>query len=235
MTGRRIRTTATFVAACTTLAGCDSFDVACTAILLPSLSVEVRDASTGTPAARGVTGISRHESGLSTELSALDELRLSGDWQRELPGRHTIELRKPGYVADVIHAYVDSDQCHVEPETVQAEIGPDPRAVVLEPVSFTDGPDVGAWPASAGVQVYGDTLEIAGFVPTDCRQLRVAASRLGIGLHVQVEPSDVPLEPCAWARQFEVRYLLPLEGIGLLVTNGWGFPVELFAGEVHPN
>jgi hypothetical protein len=235
MTGRRIRTTATLVAACATLSGCDAFDVACTDILLPSLSVEVRDASSGAPAARGVTGSSSHESGLSTELSALDDLRLSGDWQRELPGRHTIELRKPGYVADVVHAYVGSDQCHVEPEIVQAEIGADPRAVVVDPVSFTEGPDVGAWPASAGVQVYADTLEIAGFVPTDCKQLRVVAFRLGTGLHVQVEPSDVPLEPCAWARQFEVRYSLPPEGIGLLVTNGGGFPVELFAGEVHPN
>jgi hypothetical protein len=96
--------------------------------------VEVRDASTGAPAARGVTGFSRHGSGLSTELAALDDLRLSGDWQRELPGSHIVELRKPGYVADVIHAYVDSDQCHVETETVQAEIGADSRAIVMDPI-----------------------------------------------------------------------------------------------------
>ena len=235
MTGRRIRTSATLMAACTTLSGCDAFDVACTDILLHSLTVEVRHASTGAPAARGVTGISAHGSGLSTELSALEDLRLVGDWQRELPGRHIVELRKPGYVADPIHAFVESDQCHVETETVQAEIGADPRAVAIDPISFTEGPDVGAWPASAGVQVYGDTLEIAGFVPTDCRELRVVAFRLGNELHVQVEPSDALLQPCDGARQFEVRYSLPPEGIGLLVTNGWGFPVELFAGEVHPN
>jgi hypothetical protein len=77
---------------------------------------------------------SRHGSGLSTALSALDDLRLVGDWQRELPGSHIVELRKPGYVADPIHAYVGSNQCHVETEIVQAEISVDPRAAALDPI-----------------------------------------------------------------------------------------------------
>ena len=35
-------------------------------------------------AARGVTGRSEHESGTLTELSATDDLRLTGNWSSEL-------------------------------------------------------------------------------------------------------------------------------------------------------
>ena len=52
--------------------------------------MEVRDAVNGMPAARGVTGVSKHESGVLTDLYAIDDLRLRGDWSRELPGHHTI-------------------------------------------------------------------------------------------------------------------------------------------------
>ena len=197
--------------------------------------MEVLDPVTGLPAARGVTGRSEHESGTVTEFSATDDLRLHGDWERELPGNHTILVRKPGFLPDIAHVDVDADRCHVEPETVRVHIAPDARAVPEYPVSFIEEPDTSGWrPASAEVQVQGDTLEIRGLAHTECMELRVVAFRSGSGLHVQVEPSDIPLDPCVNSRQFEARFALPPERTPLLVTNGYSFPVELFDGEVRP-
>ena len=113
-------------------------------------------------------------------------------------------------------------------------MAPDARALPEHPVSFTEGPEIDAWPASAGVRIYGDTLEIKGFAPNGCTELRAVAFRRGTGLHVQVEPSDIPLERCLSPRQFEVRYTLPPDRTHLLVTNGGGFPTELFRGQVRP-
>ena len=217
------------------LSGCDFLIVTCTDELRPSVVVEVRDPVTGMPAARGVTGRSEHESGILTELSATDDLRLTGNWSSELPGNHTILVRKPGFLTDIVHVDVGGDRCHVERRTVQVHIAPDPRAVPEYPVSFIEGPEVDAGPpASAEVQVYADTLEIRGFAHTECTELRVVAFRLGIGLHVQVEPSDIPLDRCVNSRQFEARFTLPSERTHLLVTNAFFFPVELFDGQVRP-
>ena len=217
------------------LSGCDLVGV-CTDELRYSVVVEVRDAATGNPAARGATGISEHESGVVTEFTASGELRLDGNWNSELPGNHTITIRKPGYLTDIVHADVDADRCHVETETVEAEIAPDPRAVAEHPVSFVERPDTAGWrPASAEVEVHGDTLEIEGFARTaGCAELRVVAFRSGKGLHVQVEPSDTPLDECVSSRQFEARFLLPSGPTGLLVTNAHYFPAELFDGQVRP-
>ena len=217
------------------LSGCGDLGGVCTGELRSSLVVEVRDAATGEPAARGVTGVSEHATGVLTELTAFDELRLLGDWERELAGRHTIVLRKPGFVAEHLDIIVGSDECHVETRTVQGEIRVDAGAVSVDPLSFSERLGADVWPpASAGVQVHEDTLEIAGFAPTDCTELRAVAFRHGIGLHVQIEPSDEPLAPCASQRQFEVRYLLPPDATHLLVTNGFAFPVDLFDGVVRP-
>lgn len=218
------------------LSGCDIVGVVCTDELRYSVVVEVRDAATGRPSAHGVTGISEHESGVLTEFTASGELRLDGNWGTELPGSHTIIVRKPGHLTDIVHADVDADRCHVETETVEAEIAPDPRAVAEHPVSFVEGPDTGGWrPASAEVQVHGDTLEIEGFAGTaGCAELRVVAFRSGDGLHVQVEPSDVPLDDCVRSRRFEARFLLPPGTTELLVTNAHSFPVVLFDGQVRP-
>lgn len=140
-------------AGCTALAGCgDGFGVLCTAEMRRSVAVEVRHASTGAPAARGVTGVGEHESGIVTEFAAVDDLRLHGDWSRELAGGHTIVLRKPGFVDAVLHVSVGSDECHVEPETIRAEIGPDAGAVLVAPISFAEGPEIDAYPASAGIR-----------------------------------------------------------------------------------
>jgi hypothetical protein len=215
--------------------GCGLVGVTCTDELRLSVVVEVRDLATGMPAARGVTGKSEHESGVLTEFAASSDLRLDGNWGSELPGSHTIFVRKPGHLTDIVQADVDADRCHVEPETVEARIAPDAQAAPEYPVSFIEGPDTGGWrPASAEVQVYGDTLEIGGLAHTDCTELRVVAFRSGSGLHVQVEPSDIPLDSCVNSRQFGARFTLPSEPTHLLVTNGFSFPVELFDGQVRP-
>lgn len=219
-----------------TFSGC-GFAVACTDELRSSLVVNVRDRPSGMPAARGVTGISEHDSGTLTEFTAFDdELSLQGNWDRELPGNHTIVVRKPGFLPDTVHAGVDSGRCHVELETVEARIAPDSRASPEYPVSFIEGPDSGGWrQAGAEVRVYGDTLKISGLAHTRCTELRLAAFRLGSGLHVQVEPSDIPLDDCVYSRQYEARFTLPSEPTHLLVTNAFSFPVELFGGQVRPN
>ena len=217
-----------------TLSGCGIVAI-CTSELRYSVVVEVRDAATGRPAAHGVTGISEHESGILTEFTASGDLRLDGNWGTELPGTHTITIRKPGYLTEVVHADVEADRCHVETETVEAEIAPDPRAVAEHPVSFVEGADTAGWrPASAEVAVHGDTLEIKGFARTGCAELRVVAFRSGSGLHVQVEPSDTRLEDCVYSRQFEARFLLPPGPTDLLVTNAHYFPAVLFDGQVRP-
>jgi len=216
------------------LSGCGIVAV-CTDELRYSVIVEVRDPATGMPAARGVTGKSEHESGVITEFTAGSDLRLDGNWARELPGGHTIIVRRPGHLTDIVHADVDADRCHVETETVEAHIAADPRAVPEHPVSFVERPDTGGWRrASAEVRVYGDTLEIRGLAHTRCTELRVVAFRSGTGLHVQVEPSDVSLDDCVNARRFEARFTLPSEPTDLLVTNRVGFPAELFDGQVRP-
>lgn len=220
------------------LSSCD-FALVCTDELRPSVIVEVTDRATGMPAASGATGLSRHESGVLIEFYADSDLRLWGDWPSELPGNHTILVRKPGFLTDTVFADVDADRCHVEPRTVQVEIARDPRAVPESPVFFIEGPDSAGWRrASAEVRVYGDTLEIKGYAGTDCTELRtglrVVAFRSGSGLHVQVEPSGTPLDSCTRSRQFEARFALPSEPTHLLVTNGFFVPAMLFDGEVRP-
>jgi hypothetical protein len=224
---------AMFGASVALLACDDVFGVACTSEMIFSASVQVRDVRTGEPAARGVTGFAEHESGAVTQFAAIDDSTLIGDWQRELPGHHAIRLQKPGYQTEILNVTVPGGRCHVEPVTAHAEISPDPGSVSEDPVSFQDGPKINAWPASAGVQIHGDTLEISGFAPTPCESLRTVAFRTGTGLHVQVEPSGSPLEECASPREFVARFILPAERTYLLVTNGFGFPVELFDGQVQ--
>lgn len=105
----------------------------------------------------------------------------------------------------------------------------------VHPIDLGSGPEIDAYPARVGVQIHGDTLELRGFAPAECTELRAVAFRLGSQLHVQIEPSDVPLGECLSPQQFEVRYLLPDEGTYLLVTNGRGFPTALFSGQVRPH
>ena len=217
---------------CSDLFGPD--DLICTTEMQDSLIVEVREAGTGAPAARGVTGASVHGSGTTTDLAAVDELRVRGFWGRELPGRHTITLQRPGYQFGFARVDVPEGECHVMTQTVEVQISSDPLALLQHAVSFIEGPEIPAWPPDASVQIHGDTLQISGFAPTNCELLEVVAFRRGEGLHVQVEPSDTRLDRCISPREFEVRYQLPSGQTSLLVTNGLGFPIVLFAGQVQP-
>jgi hypothetical protein len=190
------------------------------------------------PAARGVTGRAERESGQVIELASVfsvDDLRLHGSWDREMPGSYRVVLRKPGFVTKTIQADVREDRCHVIPALVEATLEPDPGAIEQEPISFVSGPDIDVSPANAGAQVHGDTLTISGVAPSACRELRAVAFRSGDDLHVQIEPSDVPLEDCVRSgnRPFEVRYRIPAERTELLVTNGFAVPTELFRGRVR--
>ena len=119
---------------------------------------------------------------------------------------------------------------------MQVSLARDPRAVPEFPVSFIEGPDSAGWerPASAEVQVHGDTLEIKGYTRSDCMELRIVAFRSRSSLHVQIEPSDTPLDSCTRSRWFEARFTLPPEPTRLLVTNGFWVPVKFFDGEVQP-
>lgn len=218
------------------LSGCDAdFDYGCTTQMEPSVIVEVRDRATGMPAARSATGLSRHESGVLTELFRETDLLLWAEWGSELPGNHLILVRKPGFLTEIAHADVDEDRCHVVPDTVQVDLARDPGAVPESSVSFIEGPDTAGWrDASAEVQVHGDTLEIKGYTGTRCTELRVVAFRSGRRLHVQIEPSDTPLESCTRSRWFEARFMLPPEPTDLLVTNGFWVPVVFFDGLLDP-
>ncbi|MCY3808335.1 MAG: hypothetical protein OXG58_02670 [Gemmatimonadetes bacterium] len=222
----------------TALSGCD-FDCACTSELRSSVVVRVRDAATGRLAATGVTGVSEHESGAVTEFAAHSDLTLHGEWFSELPGEHTISLWKPGYLPYFVDAHAEAGRCHVKAEMVEADIARDLQAAPESPISFIEGPDstVGVWnSASAEVQIYRDTLEIKGLAEThDCTELRVVPFRSAARLHVQVEPSDVPLDDCVDWRRFEARFLLPSGATDLLVTNAYYFPAVLFNGKVRPS
>ena len=220
------------------LSGCElDYDHGCFSYLSPSVIVEVRDRATGMPAARGATGLSEHESGVLTEFHADRDLRLWGSWPDELPGTHTVLVRKPGFLTETARADVDSDRCHVVPETVQFDLARDPRAVPESPLSFIEGPDTAGWrDASAEVRIRSDTLGITGYARggSECTELRVVAFRSDGRLHVQIEPSDTPLDPCVNSRRFAARFTLPSGPTDLLVTNGFYLPTVLFDGEVRP-
>ena len=217
------------------LSACDSLvGVACTTEMVYSAQVEVRDAATGAPAARGVTAVSTHQSGVETELTAQDELTLRGDWMGEYPGYHVIDVRKPGYRTEVIPVQVEADRCHVETATVEATLEPDPSATLMEPIGLEEGPRTDANLPRATVRVSGDTLEVEGFAPADCRELRSVAYVSEAGIHLQIEPSNVQLDSCEGPRRFRVRHLLPAGETQMLVTSARGFPVRLAQGTVAP-
>lgn len=219
------------------LFGCDELfgPQACTLVQLPNLFEEVRDAASGAPAGRGVTGVAIHDNGTIAELSAYHaDQRLHGHWPRELAGRYTIILRRPGFVAEAVRTRVGQDDCHVKTRTVRAEISPDPGAVEEQPVAFIEGPEIASTQFGATAEVIGDTLKISGISHSNCDLLEVVASRVGTAMHVQLEPSGVRPGGCPSPRLFEVRYRLPPGETQLLVTSAFGFPVTLFRGDVRP-
>ena len=102
----------------------------CTDELRAGITVEVRDAATGAPAACGASGEARDGDYIA---SLTDEGRcvtapqtwayLTGAWERA--GIYTVTIRKPGYrdwVRDQV--VVIADLCHVHPMTLQANLEP---------------------------------------------------------------------------------------------------------------
>ena len=220
------------------LSGCEAIfspDRAC--ILKPrqSVVVEVRDHVSAAPAARGVTGEAVHESGIVHELAASGPLSLRGLWGDDPPrGGFTVHVRRPGFRTETETVDVRIGDCGIVTEVVRVQLVPNPHAIAVPPRSFIEGPKVDAGPSSAGVKWTGNTLEIKGSAPTGCNELAIVAYRTGGGLHVQLGPSDSPLDRCGGARVFEARFAFRSEPIALLVTNATGFPATLFNGQVRP-
>lgn len=102
----------------------------CTQVLLPAVTVEVRDMVTGAPAACGTTGEVRDgdyvapltDSG-SCATAPDTTVYLQGPWERS--GNYTVTIVKPGYRdwvrRDVV---VMSDHCHVQTVSLQALLEP---------------------------------------------------------------------------------------------------------------
>src|SRR5688500_15115361 len=168
--------------------GCD-FIGPCTSELRPNLRVEVRAQGTSAAAAQGATGTAEHRDGDSTDLTAADSLRLFGDFGRERAGRYSVLVRKPGYDTVTANTEVSEDACHVNTRTVRVELATDSQAIRQTPILHANGVRVRGSSASAGIRVFGDTLEIVGAAPAPCSELRPVAFRRGREWHIQLEPS----------------------------------------------
>jgi hypothetical protein len=220
------------------LSGCDVFGVVCTDELRPNLVVEVREAVSGEPAARGATGVAEHPgSGEITDLFALaDSLRLHGDWLRERAGRYTVAVQKPGFRTEYASATVDEDRCHVRTRRVPVTLTRNSSAVAVGPLAFHRDARVAGFPASAGIRVFADTLVVSGRAAALCGDLGVVAFRSDGSWHIQFQPLQW-VDSCPDVQnlqQFEARFTLVPGSNQLLITNGYGPPVELFSGVVSP-
>ena len=218
------------------LGGCDVIGIACTDELRPNVVVEVRDAATGDPAARGATGLAEHTgSGVVTELfGGFHDLILHGAWSAERAGRYRIVLRKPGYRADPVTVNVDEGACHVETRRVTVELHRDTAAIPVPPVDFERGQHVGGYPASVGVRVFGDTLVLAGRAAARCTHLELFAFRRDRSWHIQLQPAQW-LSTCSTPgpyQQFQARFQLIPGAHQLLITDAGGPPTVLFSGSV---
>ena len=100
----------------------------CTDELRAGITVEVRDALTGTPAACGASGEARDgtyiapltDEGRCTE-APMTWAYLTGAWERA--GVYTVAIRKPGYRDWVQEqVVVTADACHVQPVSLQANL-----------------------------------------------------------------------------------------------------------------
>ena len=74
------------------LGGCSRV---CPAVALPYLTVEVRDAQTGVPAAEGATGTAS-DGAFVDPLNVLDDLVMVPETY-ERPGAYDVLIQKPGY------------------------------------------------------------------------------------------------------------------------------------------
>lgn len=74
----------------------------------------------------------------------------------------TTVVRKPGYKAVTVNTEVKEEACHVNTRTVRVELATDSLAIRQTPIFHANGARVGGSSASAGIRVFGDTLEIVG-------------------------------------------------------------------------
>lgn len=111
------------------LLGCNAAPMACTASIEPGIVVEVRDATTRQPIARGavaelISG-SYHETLLEHGFSNGQLLSLAGAFER--PGSYQLKVSQKGYTAwsqDSIA--VSKDACHVVTVKLEASLSPLP-------------------------------------------------------------------------------------------------------------
>jgi len=104
----------------------------CTFEARAGINLQVRDATTGAPAACGATGEIRE--GDLVELVTLSETRcatfpdslsFAGAWERA--GTYTVVVKKPGYQDWVKEEVVVMEgACHVQTVTLQANLEPEP-------------------------------------------------------------------------------------------------------------
>lgn len=113
-------------AAALALSGCSVMPLTCTDEARPTLSVEVRDARTGAPAAQGARGIIR-EGTYSDSLRAATETLLFAQNTCERPGTYDVTVEKAGYLAWTERGVqVAADACHVCSRTITARLEPAP-------------------------------------------------------------------------------------------------------------
>jgi hypothetical protein len=113
-------------AASLALGACSVVPLTCTDEARPTLSVEVRDARTGVPAAQGARGVIR-EGTYSDSLRAVTETLLVAENTFERPGTYDVTVEKAGYLAWTERGVVvTADACHVRSRTITARLEPAP-------------------------------------------------------------------------------------------------------------
>ena len=220
------------------IAGCGDIVGVCTTQLESNLIVEVRDAVSGEPAARGATGLAEYTSTHEfTELfSFFDDVQLFGNWNREAAGLYVVHLQKPGFKTEHVSATVTEDRCHVRTARVPVRLARDSAAVAIPPLSVERGARVAGSPASVGIRVFGDTLVVSGRAFVRCGEVDIVSFRANTSWHIQLQPSQWNLEcpGTASLQQFEARFRLLPGNNQVLITNAIGFPMTLFDGSVAP-
>ena len=107
------------------LGGCSRV---CPAVAAPYLTVEVRDAQTGAPAAEGATGTAS-DGAFVDPLNAFDNLVMVPETY-ERPGVYDVLVRKPGYedwTAENVR--VRDGMCNVQTVDLQARLERTPQSV----------------------------------------------------------------------------------------------------------
>lgn len=117
---------AALVTAALATGACSSTPTICTAEARSTLSVEVRDAQTGAPAAIGARGSIR-EGAYTDSLTVLGPSVMTAMNTFERSGTYDVTVTKPGYrtwTADDVR--VTADACHVRTRVIEAKLEPAP-------------------------------------------------------------------------------------------------------------